>query len=355
MNQKLQSRDARPSLEEKIGQMLLTGFRGTELSEHSTIYHDIIKHHVGNVILFDFDVQLNRPGRNIVAPDQLKKLTDDLHSLSDQPLFITIDQEGGLVNRLKPELGFPSSLSHKELGEHDDTKFTYDHAGRIAETLDQMGINVNFAPCVDVNINPENPIIAGKERSFSGDARKVAAHAEAYIRAHRDNGIIACAKHFPGHGSSKDDTHLGMADVTDTWHEDELIPYRHLISSGLSKMIMTTHIINRNFDPDKPATLSRIILTGILRNELGYEGIIVSDDLEMGAISKHFGLREAVESAILAGVDILTFGKNIASEPADTGHIVDIIKDMLEKELIDENRIDESYRRIMQLKGKMKQ
>ena len=353
MEQKQQNRDTIPTLEEKIGQMLLVGFRGTEVNEHSTIYHDIVNNHVGNVILFDYDVQLSQPGRNITSPAQLKKLTEDLHALSYGPLFISIDQEGGLVNRLKPEYGFPPSISHQEIGKHDDVTFTYDQSSRIAETLRQLDINVNFAPCVDVNINPDNPIIAGKERSFSRDPSKVAKHAGAFLRAHADRGIIGCAKHFPGHGSSKDDTHLGMADVTDTWCEEELIPYRYLISTGLCKMIMTTHIINRNLDPDKPATLSRKILTGMLRNQLGYEGIIVSDDLEMGAISKHFGLKEAVESAILAGVDILTFGKNIAAEPADTNHIIFVIKDMLERGLIDESRIDESYGRIMKVKGKM--
>ena len=340
-------------MEEKIGQMLLVGFRGTAFSEHSTIYHDIVNHHIGSVILFDFDVQSGKPGRNITSPTQLKKLTDDLHAISKTPLFISIDQEGGVVNRLKPELDFPPSLSHQELGEHGDAKFTYYQASRIAETLRQLGINLNFAPCVDINVNPDNPIIAGKERSFSSDPQKVAIHAEAYLRAHHDRGIIGCPKHFPGHGSSKDDTHLGMADVTDTWTEDELIPYRHLISARLCEMIMTTHIINRNLDPGKPATLSNRILNGMLRNQLGYDGVIISDDLEMGAISKHFGLKDAVESAILAGVDILTFGKNIASEPADTSHVISIIKDMLDNGLIDVKRIDESYERVMRLKGRL--
>ncbi len=354
MNQKQQSKPNNvPTLEEKIGQMLLVGFRGTAFSEHSTIYHDIVNHHIGSVILFDFDVQSGKPGRNITSPTQLKKLTDDLHAISKTPLFISIDQEGGVVNRLKPEMGFPPSLSHQEIGKHDNRTFTYDQASRIAETLRQLGINLNFAPCIDINVNPDNPIIAGKERSFSSDPQKVATHAKAFLQAHHDRGIIGCAKHFPGHGSSKDDTHLGMADVTDTWTEDELIPYRHLISAGLCEMIMTTHIINRNLDPDKPATLSNRILNGMLRNQLGYDGVIISDDLEMGAISKHFGLKDAVESAILAGVDILTFGKNIASEPADTSHVISIIKDMLEKELIDEKRIDESYERVMRLKGRL--
>ena len=333
--------------------MLMVGFRGTEISEHSTIYHDIVNHHVGNVILFDYDVRLKQPGRNITSPSQLKNLTNDLHALAGGQLIIAVDQEGGLVNRLKPELGFPPTLSHQKLGEHDDKTFTYDQASRIAETLRQLGITANLAPCVDVNINPNNPIIAGKERSFSGDPRKVAAHAEVFLRAHRDRGILGCAKHFPGHGSSKDDTHFGMADVTGTWCEEELNPYRHLINSGLCDMIMTTHIINKKLDPEKPATLSRLILTGLLRNQLGYEGAIVSDDLEMGAIVQHFGLQEAIESAILAGVDILTFGKNLASEPADTSHIIYIIKDMMERGLIDESRIDESYKRVVGVKEKM--
>ncbi len=342
-----------PTLEEKIGQMLLVGFRGIVLDEENPVFEDLTRHHVGSVILFDYDVPAGQQGRNIVSPVQLQRLTSELQSAASHPLFISIDQEGGQVNRLKPDYGFPPSPSHHQLGESDDLQFTYEQASKIAETLRQSGINLNFAPCVDVNINPENPIIAARERSFSDDPQKVALHAEAFLRAHLEQNISGCPKHFPGHGSSEKDTHLGMADVTGTWSRTELVPYRHLISLGICDMIMAAHITQRHLDPEKPASLSKNILTGLLRGELGFTGIIVSDDLEMGAVTRHFDLREIVESAILAGTDLLTFGKNLDSKPADTGQIIAIILNMLEHGLIDETRIDASYNRISGLKRRM--
>ena len=338
------------TLQDKIGQMLLIGFRGLQLEEGNPIFRDITEIGIGGVILFDYDVLLNKAGRNIESPDQVRSLLTSLQKLANLPLFLSIDQEGGNVNRLKPEYGFPDSMSHQKIGEVDDLEFTSKQAGIIAQTLSGIGFNLNFAPVVDLNLNPQNPIIGGKGRCFSDNPQKVTEHASAYIKAHRRYNVISTVKHFPGHGSSKDDTHLGMADVTDTWKDIEITPYRNLINQGLCDMVMTTHIFNANLDSKYPATLSHTIQAGILREQLGYDGVLISDDLQMKAIANHFSLDDAVRLSIDAGVDILTLGNNTAYEPEKTHEMVDIISDQVKKGNISESRIDKSFERIMKLK-----
>lgn len=332
--------------------MLLIGFRGLQIDTNNPIYSDIKNSGIGGVILFDYDVILKKSGRNIESPEQLRSLINSLQEIAETPLFISVDQEGGNVNRLKPELGFPATYSHKKLGIIDDPDFTYQHAAVIAKTLADLGFNLNFAPVVDLNINPENPIIGKKERSFSDDPQKVIRHAAVFIKAHRDNKIIATLKHFPGHGSSKQDTHLGMADVTDSWMEKELNPYKNLIKRDLVDMIMTTHIFNANLDRKYPATLSKPIQTGLLREKIGYRGVLVSDDLQMKAIADHFTLEDTIRLVINAGVDILVFGNNTSYQPELTPKIIDIIYHQVQNGIIPEARIEESFLRIMNLKQK---
>jgi len=343
-----------PSLRIKIGQMILVGFRGLHIDDSDFIKKDIIETGIGGVILFDYDVLLQKTQRNIASSQQVRSLVSEIQELATIPLFISIDQEGGNVNRLKPEYGFPDSFTHQKLGDIDDTDLTFEQADIIASTLSSLGINVNFAPVVDLNINPQNPVIGGKKRCFSDDPLNVTNHATAFIQAHRKNNIISTIKHFPGHGSSEDDTHLGMADVTKTWQDEELIPYRNLIHRKLCDMVMTTHIFNAKLDPHYPATLSHTIQTGILREKLGYKGVLISDDLQMKAISDYYSLEETVRLAINAGVDILTFGNNTAFEPEKTAEIADIIYQLVESEQISESRINESYQRIINLKRQFK-
>jgi beta-N-acetylhexosaminidase len=342
------------SLREKIGQMILVGFRGLHIDDSDFIKRDIIETGIGGVILFDYDVLLQKSQRNIASSQQVRSLIGELQELTTIPLFISIDQEGGDVNRLKPEYGFPDSFSHKKLGEIDETDITFEQADIIASTLSSLGINLNFAPVVDLNINPENPVIGGKKRCFSEDPLSVTNHATAFIQAHRKNNIISTIKHFPGHGSSKDDTHLGMADVTDTWQEEELIPYRNLVHRRLCDMVMTTHIFNAKLDSEYPATLSHTIQTGILREKLGYKGVLISDDLQMKAISDYYSMEETIRLVINAGVDILTFGNNTAYEPEKTSEIAEIIYHLVENNQVSESRINESYQRIIKLKQRFK-
>lgn len=339
------------SLDHRIGQMLMVGFRGTVVADDHVILRDIRQHHLGGVILFDYDVALQQTGRNIRSSEQLKRLIASLQDAATIPLLVAVDQEGGRVARLKPVHGFASTLSHAELGMRDELQATYAAGKDIAATLAEVGINTNFAPVVDLCINPANPVIASLERCFSPQPDTVTQHGREFIRAHQEHGVTAVIKHFPGHGSSHSDSHLGFVDVTNSWTESELVPYTKLLETGDVQALMTAHVFNATLDADHPATLSHSTITGLLRGQLGFAGVVFSDDLQMGAISEHYGLEEAVRLALEAGVDILLFGNNLEYDPDIVPRVVRIIREMVTDGAISAERIDESYRRIMRLKG----
>lgn len=343
---------AAPSLEVKIGQMLMLGFQGATIGADQSILDALRTLHVGSVVLFDVDLSTRRARpRNIVSPEQVAQLTADLQALATLPLLISIDQEGGIINRLKPKYGFPPTLSHAALGERNDLEFTREQAGVIAQALVDAGINLNLAPVVDVRINPNSPIIARVERSFSADPQIVAAQAEAYIDAHHAHGVKCTLKHFPGHGSAVTDTHLGFTDVTKTWSRAELLPYQTLIGQGKVDAVMTAHIFNRNLDPDLPATLSPAVISGLLRQELGFDGVVISDDIQMRGITDLFKVEKAIELAIVAGVDMIAVANNLTYSGTIADRFVTTVKRMLDAGVIDEARIEQSYQRVMRLKG----
>jgi beta-N-acetylhexosaminidase len=338
-----------PSLEQKIGQMLMAGFKGFEAADTSHIVRDIRKFHLGGVILFDYDVPASSPNRNIDSPDQVRNLITSLQSLSDVPLFIAVDQEGGRVARLKPERGFPAHRSAQYLGELNNADSTRHYASVMSSTLNELGFNVNFAPVVDMNTNPQNPVIGRLERSFSKDAESVVKHSEIFLEEFSAANVLGVLKHFPGHGSAWNDSHVGMADVTDTWDESELDPYQMIAASGLPFSVMTAHVFNENLD-DVPATLSHHIQTEILRNRIGFNGVLFSDDMQMDAIRNYYGLEASIEKAILAGVDVLIFANNSVYDPGIVPTSVEIIMNLIEEGVITEERIEESYQRIMAAK-----
>lgn len=341
------------SLDVKIGQMLKIGFRGMELAETNHIVRDIKKYHLGGVVLFDYDVPRDTAFRNIHSQPQVRKLIKELKQLSEKPLIVSIDQEGGRVARLKPKYGFQKSVSAQYLGDINNPDSTQFYAQQTAETLSNLGINVNLAPVVDVNVNPDNPVIGGIARSFSGDPQTVVKHAGIYIKTLHKNDILTVLKHFPGHGSSEKDSHLGVVDVTESWSEKELIPYRQLIDSSLVDAVMTAHIFNAKLDSTYPATLSKPTITGILRNRLGFDGVVISDDLMMGAIRKEYGLKTTIKQALLAGVDILSFANNSVYDADIVPKAHQIIKGLIEEGEISRERIDQSYGRILKLKKRL--
>ncbi len=338
------------SMAVKIGQMLMIGFRGLSTTEAPGIIDDIRKRHIGGVVLFDYDVPTKSPVRNISSPEQLSKLTLELMGLSEIPLFIAIDQEGGKVNRLKSSKGFPPTVSAAHLGALDNRDSTIRAALGTAATLKKMHIPMNLAPVVDLNVNPDNPVIGKLGRSFSADAKIVTRQATLTANTWRQEGVIPTLKHFPGHGSSSTDTHKDFTDVTESWKQEELEPYRTMIAAGYNDAVMTAHVFNAKLDSLYPATLSKKVLDGILRNKLGFRGVIVSDDMQMKAISDHYGLEEAIRLALDAGVDILLFGNNTAYDPDITEKATKIIHKLVKNGTLDRTRIDRSYRRIMALK-----
>ncbi len=342
------------SLEAKIGEMILVGFRGTVLTPDMQIVKDIQQFGIGGVILFDYDVPDKKYKRNIESPEQLKKLTSDLQALTDRKLFIAIDQEGGKVSRLKERYGFPKTVSAQYLGRINSEDTTRFYAQCTATLLKDLGINLNFAPCIDLNTNPDCPVIGKIGRSFGKEPNKVAAHATWWIEEQNRADILSCVKHFPGHGSATEDTHLGIADITLSWSDDELMPYRELIRNGLVKMVMTSHIFNEKLDSEYPATMSKRILTGVLREQLDFKGIIITDDLAMGAMTENYPLEEIIEKSILAGADLLCLSNNGATyDPFIAKKAIDIILQLVREKKISEQRIDESYQRVVKIKKGM--
>lgn len=342
-------------LRKKIGQMILVGFRGTELTTGNTIYRDIVDYNVGGVILFEYDAPSGKRPRNITSRLQLQKMCKDMQKLRKEKLLISIDQEGGSVNRLKEKYGFPSFISAQAMGVENDPDTTMFYAALTGKVLNSTGINLNFAPCVDLNVNPKCPIIGKIGRSFSSDPMQVIKHAEIWINEQRKHGVISAIKHFPGHGSSNTDTHLGIANVSKTWTKDELIPYAKLIEKNNVDMIMTSHVFNAAIDSLYPATLSYKTLTLLLRKQMNFNGVIITDDLAMGAMTKHYSLDEIVELSILAGADMLCLSNNGTVYDQDiVPKVINIIYTKVKNGIIPEERINESYLRITNLKKKIK-
>ena len=338
-----------PGLRDMIGQMLLVGFRGATLDDDAPILRDIRERNLGGVILFDRDVLLGSSGRNIESPEQVRALTARLQAEAATPLFIAVDQEGGRVRRLKEERGFPAAPSARAMGQASPAA-TRLEGERTGELLAGLGVNVNFAPVADVDVNPDSPAIGRLERSFSADPDAVADHALEFCRGQQSQGVLSCLKHFPGHGGATEDSHLGLTDVSRTWTPAELRPYEILIPLGACPMVMAGHIFVRQLDDARPASLSPAVLTGLLRRKLGFDGLIVSDDMQMKAITAHYGAAEAMVMAVAAGTDILVFGNNLEYDPDIAAKAVDALERAVMDGRLPKGRIEESFRRIQAAK-----
>ncbi len=337
------------SLSIKIGQMILIGMPKAEVD--SVVLREVKQGKIGTLILFEKNVP-----KSAASFAALKKIIWTYQKAAPVPLLISIDQEGGKVNRLKDKYGFPRSITAREMGKAKSLDSVQFYAESIASNLAGLGINVNFAPVVDVTVSnsPSNPIFA-TGRSFSSNADSVALFAKEYIKPHRKYGVVTVLKHFPGHGSSQDDSHFGIVDITNYWKEIELNPYKQLISEGYVDAIMSAHVVNRKLDPSGyPGTLSNRVIDSLLRKKLNYNGVIFSDDMQMHAISKQYSIEETVKRAINAGIDILCFSNNIPnSEERAADKVLEIIRQAVVKGEISEKRINESYKRIMALKAKL--
>ena len=329
---------------------MIVGFRGSRLAQVPWLRTALRDTGMGGVILFDRD-QLTGAQRNILSPDQVKTLVADLRAAAgDREILVSVDQEGGIVTRLSPAHGFPAVASEAEIG-RGTVAGARTWGRNLARTLASVGINLNFAPVVDLNVNPKSPAIGALDRSFSADPAVVVEMATAEIEAHRAAGVRTTLKHFPGIGSSTANTDFGVADVTKTWKPVELEPFRQLIEAGTADLVMAGHVVNGQLDPDHPASLSRPTVTDVLRGELAWTGPVVTDDLQAKAIVAAFGFAEAIVLALEAGNDLLLFANQQAYDPRILGRAIDAVEAAVKSGRLTEARIDESRERVQGLIG----
>jgi beta-N-acetylhexosaminidase len=343
------------SLEEKIGSMLMVGFFGTSAPKNSQICRDIAKYNLAGVILFDVNPVNKKKAKNILSKVQVAKLTQELQSCSkDGKLLISVDQEGGKVQRLKSKYGFYGKFPKaSDVIKLSDAR-VQQHYQEMGAELASVGINYNLAPDVDLAINKKNYVIYKLGRSYGANPKQVVKYASIFMDAMHQNGVLTSLKHFPGHGSSLGDTHKGFVDVTNLWKEVELEPYRMLAQSRTIDTVMVAHVFNKKLDSNYPATLSQKIVKGKLRHEFGFDGVVITDDLQMGAINQKYGLRTTLKLAINAGNNILLFGNQLSPKSmVKTVTLVNTIKELIQSGEVSINEIEASNRRLENLKNKL--
>ena len=335
------------TLEEKIGQMFfvrpegLDGGKSTENNATKSINNKEIdtlkKYHVGGVIFFS---------NNLNTKDDLIKYIDDLQDNSKYKLFIGVDEEGGIVSRLgaRGDMGVTYFPSMRELGNTNDPKKAFNVGDTLGRELKDLGFNLDFAPVADINTNPNNPVIGN--RSFGTTKEAVSPMVVEEVKGLQDRGVSASLKHFPGHGDTSTDSHTGIA-VIDAdkkrLESIELVPFKEGIKAG-ADFVLTAHIsIPKVIGDDTPATMSKVIITDILRKELAFEKIVITDALEMGAITNYYTTEEIVLNSINAGIDVLLMPINF--EEAYT-----VLLNAVKDGKISEDRINQSVKRIMSVK-----
>ena len=339
------------SNDERIGQIIITRLSSMDVKTkkitflYNQVSDYISTYNIGGVCVFQ--------GSPYIQAQYL----NSLKAKAKTPLLISIDGEWGVGMRIIDSvIPLPKQMM---LGAIHNPLIIYEYGKIVANQCKRLGIQMNYAPVMDVNNNPNNPVI--NDRSFGENKYKVAEFGSQYMKGMQDNGVLACAKHFPGHGFAQNDTHKGLTDTTDLANIDlELKPYSDLLPNSTNTAVMTAHIINRNLDENGyPATLSKKIITGILREALNFQGVVVTDALEMGAIRNYYSLEDVVYRSIDAGNDILVFTRNSASfinsEDNDSWEItpqkiINIIEHGVLNGTISQGRVEESYSRIMQLK-----
>jgi beta-N-acetylhexosaminidase len=342
-------------LESMIGQMIMVGFSGYRITDSDVIRvrDQLADGTVGGVVLYP---------ENIGTPDQLRALTAFLRDARSTPVpFIAVDQEGGLVQRLTRQNGhlyIPSAWKVGRNPSFSDPESAVRLYAGMAKDLAEAGFNLNFGPVVDLNLNPDNPVIGQRERSFGADPNTVTQLARAFIVAHRDAGIVTVAKHFPGHGSSRADSHKTLADISDTWREIELEPYRQLAKDGLLDAVMIGHLYHPRFSDGArlPASLSRRAITALrAKGYIGFQGVVVSDDMEMGAVRGEYSLEERVIKAVNAGTDLIVFSNEKSHDPELGVKVHTVMSEAVKDGRISRVRIEQAYGRIMLLKRRLMQ
>jgi len=344
---------ASPSIEEMAGAMLMVGFRG--LTPPPSLLSAIESGRLGAVILFDRDLRQDGP-RNIDSPSQLRALTSSLQKAAagnHQPLLIAVDQEGGKVRRLKDSRGFLPLPSAEAMGAMpaDEVRVLGMRAG---QEMAKLGINVDLAPVVDVLRTQSSPGLGDIGRLFGRDHAVVTRQALAFAEGLSAAGIIPALKHFPGLGSADKDSHLDLPDVTARWYKDELKPYAEAFRRGWPGMVLAAHVYHRGLDPENPSSLSRRVIEDLLRRDMGWQGVVISDDLQMGAVARGRALKDILRLAIEAGNDILLLGNNLSYDERLHEKAFQMLMELEQSGEISRERFERSWRRIEALKSRLR-
>jgi beta-N-acetylhexosaminidase len=340
-------------LHDRIGQMVLVGFRGRTPAEAETTLNQIREGSIGGVVIYDVDAQTGGP-RNVTSPRQLSELVAAVKEAGSIPPLVTIDAEGGPFHKLKTQYGFPPTAAPIDVGERDDTAFTRFNAGVIADELADAGIDMNLAPVVDL-LNPAHLMASRSRRSIAPDPAAVLVHAREFILAHRERGILTALKHFPGLRGNLKPYSPGLNEVIDNWSEIELQPFRALISEGLADAVLTTRVLYPQLDSEYPACLSKKIVGGLLRSQLGYDGLVISDPMEMQAVWDAFGFESGTIHAVNAGIDLVLLCQVSSIVPycdSRVDEMVRIITEAVARGEIAESRINEACGRVLALKAR---
>lgn len=338
-----------PSVEVMAGAMIMTGFQG--VSVPAPFLEAVRKGHVGGVILFDRDMT-SGSSRNITSPAQLAHLTTTLQAQAPRPLLIAVDQEGGHVRRLKPAQGFASLPSAQEMSSLSEAEI-FRLGQKAGREMARAGINVDLAPVVDVHVSRQSPGLGDLGRMFGSNAAAVSRLALAFAAGLEKSGVIPVLKHFPGLGSASLDSHRDLPDISKTWRQSELFPYSEAFQQGWKGMVLVAHVYHSGLDRERPASLSPKIIEGLLRERLGWQGVVISDDLQMGAVNKGYSLEKIVRLAIEAGNDILLFGNNLQYDPALHEKVFRILIGLVHQGVIPVQRLERSWRRIEALKTRL--
>jgi beta-N-acetylhexosaminidase len=333
------------------GQMIVVGFEGDDKSDKSVkaVAAKIAAGELGGVMYL-------KP--NVKSLDAVHAMNALFRSSSPGlPPFITLDQEGGAVERLTEAVGFdelPNAATVAAKNSPAEAEALYEG---MAREVAELGFSVNFGPVADLNVNPDNQVIAKFGRAYGKTAKTVAAYDEAFIAAHHAAGIITSLKHFPGHGSSTADSHEGFVDISKSWSAEELEPYRIMFADGYADMVMVGHLYHKDFAGQGagklPASLSSEWIDGVLRGQLGFRGVVISDDLEMGAIRKIYDLHDTVVQAVNAGTDVLLFSNTVAPSSGLADKVRQILVSEAESDPAFRERIGASYARIVALKARI--
>jgi beta-N-acetylhexosaminidase len=338
----------KPALSDMIGQMIMVGVSGVELQEKDPLLSSIRAGRAGGVILSGRGGVQAGP-KDIESPAPLRLLTTRLQQAAPHPLLIAVNQEGGRVQRLTPEQGFTGGPAAAALGK-GSPETTRRAARRMGLEMAAVGINFDFAPVADLNINPSSPGIGAMQRSFGADPNLAAAHVIAFGEGLIQAGVAPCLKYFPGRGSAREDSHDALPDISATWQPAELIPFQKAIQEGWSGAVMPGHLYHRGLDALRPASLSLPVLNGLLRGKMGFAGVIVSDDMQGDAVVKAFSLEDRILFAVEAGVDILLFSNSSRKPDVSADEVHAALLRLTQEGRINPARIEQSFERISRLK-----